>query len=168
MTIPSISPVSRLSYSERVSINIIDFDWQKRRDGTATYLDRVVLLDIWMRETDGPAVVGHNVWNLVLAKDLSLDLAELEGSLLSINTVGLEASLDVVENAEVFACLLYGNDVLEPEWESWISPNSVVNLDIGILVPADSEALLARESVLKSVAEQYRKWDAFTQFVGAS
>lgn len=121
-----------------------------------------------MGETDGSAVVGHNVWNLVLAKDLSLDLAELEGSLLSINTVGLEASLDVVENAEVFACLLDGNDVLEPEWESWISPNSVVNLDIGIFVPADSEALLARESVLKPVAEQYRKWDAFTQFVGAS
>lgn len=140
----------------------------KKREETATYLDRVVLLDIWMRETDGSAVVGHNVWNLVLAKDLSLDLAELEGSLLCINAVGLEASLNVVENAEVFAGLLDGNDVLEPEWESWVSPNSVVNLDIGIFVPADSEALLARESVLKSVAEQHRKWDAFTQFVGAS
>lgn len=140
----------------------------KRLDETATYLDRVVLLDIWMRETDGPAVVGHNVWNLVLAKDLSLDLAELESSLLSVNLVSLEATLNVVKNAEVFASLLDGNDVLEPKWESWVSPNSVVNLDIGIFVPADFEALLARESVLKSVAEEHRKWDAFTQFVGSS
>ena len=121
-----------------------------------------------MRETDGSAVVGDNVWNLVLAKDLSLDLAEFEAGLFGIDTMRLEASLNVVKNAEVFACLLDGNDVLEPEWESWVSPNSVVNLDIGIFVPADSEALLARESVLKSVAEQHRKWDAFTQFVGAS
>ncbi len=80
----------------------------------------------------------------------------------------LEASFDVVKNAEEFASLRNGNDVLEPEWESWVSPNSVVNLDIGILVPADSKALLARESVLKSVAEQHREGNAFTQFVGAS
>ena len=139
----------------------------KKRREDCTYLDRVVLLDIWMGETDGSAVVGHNVWNLVLAKDLSLDLAELESSLLRVDFVGLEATFNVVKNAEVFAGLFDGNDVLEPERESWVSPNSVVNLDIGILVSADSEALLARESVLKSVAEQARKWDAFTQFVGS-
>ena len=42
---------------------------------------------------------------------------------------------------------------METKWESVISPNSVVNLDIGILISADLEALLARESVLKSVAK---------------
>jgi hypothetical protein len=47
-----------------------------------TYLNSVVLLDVWMGETDGSAVVSDNVWNLVLSKDLSLDLAEFEGSLL--------------------------------------------------------------------------------------
>ena len=135
---------------------------------SAAYLDRVVLLDIWVRETDGSAVVGDNVWNLVLAKNLSLDLAEFEAGLFRVNAMRLEASLDVVKNAEVLVGLLDGNDVLEPKWVTWVSPNSVVNLDIGIFVPADSEALLARESVLKSVAEQHRKWDAFTQFVGAS
>lgn len=106
-----------------------------------------------MGETDGSAVVSYNVWNLVLSKDLSLDLAEFEGSLLWVNAVGLEASFDVVKNTEEFASLLDWDDVLETKWESVISPNSVVNLDIGIFVPADSEALLARESVLKSVAK---------------
>ena len=32
---------------------------------------------------------------------------------------------------------------------------------------SDSKALLARESVLESVAEKHRKWNAFTQLVGA-
>lgn len=120
-----------------------------------------------MRETDGSAVVGDNVWNLVLAKNLSLDLAEFEAGLFRINAMRLEASLDVVKNAEVLVGLLDGNDVLEPKWETWVSPNSVVNLDIGIFVLADFEALLARESVLESVAEKHRKWNAFTQLVGA-
>jgi len=134
---------------------------------SAAYLDRVVLLDIWVRETDGSAVVGDNVWNLVLAKNLSLDLAEFEAGLFRVNAMRLEASLDVVKNAEVLVGLLDGNDVLEPKWVTWVSPNSVVNLDIGIFVPADSKALLARESVLESVAEKHRKWNAFTQLVGA-
>lgn len=92
---------------------VIEFDDSVDLTSLKVELDRVVLLDIWMRETDGPAVVGHNVWNLVLAKDLSLDLAELESSLLSVNLVSLEATLNVVKNAEVFVSLLDGNDVLE-------------------------------------------------------
>jgi len=147
---------------------VVEFDDTFDFTGLKVKFDRVVLLDVWMGEADGSAVVGDNIGNLVLAKDLSLDLAEFECGLFSINAVRLEASLNVEKNAEELASLLDGNDILEPEWESWVSPNSVVNLDIGIFVPADSEALLARESVLKSVAEQHRKWDAFTQFVGAS
>ena len=54
---------------------------REEKNNSATYLDRVVLLDVWMRETDGSAVVGDNVWNLVLSEDLSLDLAELKASL---------------------------------------------------------------------------------------
>lgn len=121
-----------------------------------------------MRETDGSAVVGNNIWNLVLSEDLSLDLAEFEAGLLCFDTVRLEASLDVVKNTEVLASLLDGNYVLEPKWETWVSPYSVVNFDIGIFVPADFEALLARESVLESVAQKNRKWDALAQLVGAS
>ncbi len=79
LIIPSTSPDSRLSYSDNVSINIIEFDWPKK---LATYLDCVVLLDIGMGETDGSAVVGNNVWNLVFTKDLSLDLQEFECGLL--------------------------------------------------------------------------------------
>ncbi len=70
-----------------------------------TYLDSVVLLDVGVGEADGSAVVGNNVWDLVLAKNLSLDSAELELSLLLINLVGLETTLDVVQDAEVLTSL---------------------------------------------------------------
>ena len=82
--------------------------------------------------------------------------------------MGLEAAFNVVKNTEVLAGLLNGNDVLKSEWETWVSPYSVVNFDIVIFVPADFEALLARESVLESVAEKNRKWNAFAQLVGSS
>ena len=70
-----------------------------------TYLDSVVLLDVRVREADGSAVVGNNVWDLVLAENLSLDSAKLELSLLLINLVGLETTLDVVKDAEVLTGL---------------------------------------------------------------
>ena len=43
-----------------------------------TYLDSVVLLDVWVGVADGSAVVGHNIRNFVFAEHLSLDLAKLE------------------------------------------------------------------------------------------
>jgi len=120
-----------------------------------------------VRETDGSAVVGYNVWNPVFAEDLSLDLAELEFGLFVLNTVWLEAALDVVKNTEIFTCLFDGNNILESKWETWVSSNSVIDFDIVIFVSADLEALLARESVLESVAEKHREWDALAELVGA-
>lgn len=157
-----------VSAGDEYGCTVVEFDDSVDFTSLEIKLDRVVLLNIWMWETDCSAVVGNNVWNLVLSKDLSLDLAEFEAGLFCFDTVRLEASLDVVKNTEVLAGLFDGNDVLEPKWVTWVSPYSVVNFDIGVFVPADFEALLARESVLESVAQKNREWDAFTQLVGAS
>jgi hypothetical protein len=154
LTIESRSPVSRLSYG----IIIIVY----------SYLDGVVDLDVGVGEADGPAVVGDDVWNLVLANLLLGDLAELEAGFLSVNSVGLETTLDVVKNAEVLAGLLNGNDVHEAEGEPVVLSFSVVNFDIGTLVLADLDALLAGESILESVLEKNRKGNTFAELVGAS
>ena len=58
-----------------------------------------------MRESDGPAIVGHNIRNFVFAEHLADDSAELEASLLRLDAHRLEPALDVVQNAEVFARL---------------------------------------------------------------
>merc|ERR1712166_63407 len=93
-------------------------------------LDGVVLLNVGVGETDGTAVVGNNIWDLVLAENLSGDFAELEGSLLGVDGVGLEAALNVVENAEVLASLVDGNNILETEGELVVTSDFTVNLDV--------------------------------------
>ena len=154
LTTESISPVSRLSYA----IIIIDY----------SYLDGVVDLDVGVGETDGSAVVGDDVGDLVLADLLLGDLAELEPGLLGVDGVRLEAALNVIKHAEILAGLLNGDDVHESKGEPVVSSFSVVNFDIGTLVLADLQAFLAGEGVLKSVLEKNRKGKTFAELVGAS
>ena len=71
-----------------------------------TYLEGVVDLDVGVGETDGSAVVGHNVGDLVLAEGLLGDLAEFEAGLVSVDSVWHESSLDVLEDSEVLVGLL--------------------------------------------------------------
>ena len=120
-----------------------------------------------MRVTDGSTVVGDDVRNLVLSKFLLGDLAELEACLLGIDAVGLETTLDVVEDTEVLAGFVDGNNILESKRESVVSSNSVVNLDIATLVPADFEGLLAGEGILQSVAEENCERNALTELMGS-
>jgi len=118
--------------------------------------------------THGSAVVGHNIRNFVFADHLSLDLAKLERGLLGVNANGNEASLDIVQDAEVLTSLGEGDHVHHAEWVSVVTTDLVVNLDIARLVLADFDSLLAGEGVAQSVAEQDSQGDALSQFVGAS
>jgi len=111
-------------------------------------LDGIVLLDIWLRESDGSAIMSHNIRNFVFAKALALHFAQLETCLLSIDANWLEASLDVVHNTEVLTGFWDLNDVLEAKWETWISSDFVVHLNISLSVvlrckSADFDRVLA-------------------------
>jgi len=122
--------------------------------GLQIELHGVVDLDVGVRETNGSAVVGHDVGNLVLADALLGHLAQLELSLLVINSVGLEAALDIVEQAEVLAGLPDGYDVHEAEGVSVISSFFVVNFDVGALVLHDLDAFLVGEGELQTVLQK--------------
>ena len=120
-----------------------------------------------MRETDGSAVVGNNVRDLVGTKALSLDSAELETGFFGVDSDWLEAALDVVEHAEELTSLVDANNILETNGELGVTSDLVVDLDIvGTLVPNDLEDFLAAKSVLESVLEENRHWDALTELVG--
>merc|ERR1719409_897589 len=64
-------------------------------------LNGVVDLDIWVRESNGSTIMGYDMRNLRFANFLLGDLAEFELSLLGVNSVRLESSLDVIEDSEV-------------------------------------------------------------------
>jgi len=108
-------------------------------------------------EADGSAVVGYNVGDLVLAEGLFGYLAELESSLVDVNGVGLEATFDVVEDAEVLTGLGDRHDVHEAKRELVVSSGLLVNLDVGIAFFADLQDVSVAESVLKSVLQKDEK-----------
>jgi hypothetical protein len=78
-------------------------------------LYRVVDLDGRVGVTDGSTVVGDDVWDTLGAELVSLDFEELEGGLLWGDAVDGESTLDVVEQTEVLARSLEGDDVWEGE-----------------------------------------------------
>jgi len=136
--------------------------------GLKVELDGVVLLDVGVGETDGTAVVGHNVWDLVLAEDLLGNLKELELGLSGVNGVGDEATLGVVEHAEVLGGSGDGNNILETEGELVVSSDLAVNLDKTFLILADLEGLLTGKGVLQLLSEEDTNGDALTELVGAT
>jgi len=136
--------------------------------GLKVELHRIVDLDVGVGETNGPAIVGNDVGDLVLSNALLSDLAELEGSLLVVDAVGLETALGVVEDTIVFAGLPDGDDIHEAEGVSVISSFFVVNFDVGALVLHDLDALLVGESQLQTILQQNRHGNALTKLVGAS
>ena len=133
-----------------------------------TYLDGVVDLDVWVRESDGSSVVGDDVRNLSLADLLLGDLAELEFSLLGVNSVWLESSLDVIEDSEVLVGLLNGDNVHGSEWESWVSSDLAVNLDQTLLILDDLGAFHVGHGVLQSLLEEDVERDALSSLVRTS
>jgi hypothetical protein len=74
-------------------------------------------------------IVRNQEWDPALAELNTLDLAQLELSLLSLDTVDGEAALGVVDETEVLASLLEGDDVHEASGEGGVGADLAVNLD---------------------------------------
>lgn len=154
------------SCDEDVS-SILEFDNFVDFASLKVNLDCVVLLDFWVGEANRPAIVGYNVWNLVFAHALSLNSAELESSLLGVDTDSLETSFDVVQNAEVLAGFGDLDNIHKAKWEAWVSSNFVVNFDISVSVAADFDRVLAGERVFESVLQKHGQGNALPELVGA-
>lgn len=74
-------------------------------------------------------IVRNQEWDPALAELDALDLAELVLSLLSLDAVDGEATLGVVDEAEVLAGLLEGDDIHESSGEGGVGADLAVNLD---------------------------------------
>lgn len=74
-------------------------------------LDSVVDLDGRVGVSDGSAIMGNDVGNTLGTKLMLSHLKELESSLLGGDSVDGESALNIVEEAEVLARSLDGNDI---------------------------------------------------------
>lgn len=74
-------------------------------------------------------IVRNQEWDPALAELNTLDLAQLELGLLSLDTVDGEAALGVVDETEVLAGLLERDDVHEASGVGGVGADLAVNLD---------------------------------------
>ena len=109
-------------------------------------LDSVVNLDSRVGVTDGSSIVGHNVGNTTSTKSDLADLEELVGRLLLGDAVDGEAALDVVEQTEVLARLLDGDDIHESSREGLVGADLAIDFDQALL--DDGGDFTAGQSVL--------------------
>ncbi len=132
-------------------------------------LDGVVDLDLGIGVADGAAVVGDDVGDSLVGQGLGTHTAQLESELLISDAVKGEATLGVVDQAElVVVGLALGLDldgVHEASRVVGVGANLAVN--VHVLLHTDDLGLLAGQSVLQAVAEDEVQGQALTQLVGA-
>lgn len=108
----------------RIEFNVIgDFR------GGNVQLDGIVGLDDWIRVADGATVVCDQEWNTLGTQLCLLDLAQFVFSFFSRNTMDGKATLNIVDQTEVFTGLFDGHDIHEASWEIGVGANFAVNLD---------------------------------------
>lgn len=108
----------------RIEFNVIgDF---RRGD---VQLDGVVGLDHWIWITDGASVVRNQEWYALGTQLCLLDLAQLVFGFFGRNTMDGKATLNVVDQTEMFTSFFDGNNVHESSWEVGVGADLAVNLD---------------------------------------
>lgn len=100
-----------VSSSDIGNVSRMKLDKVNNLSGLDINLDSVVDLDEWIRVADGAPVVSNGVWDSLLPDFDVLDLAELELCFFVSDAVDSEATLDVVDETEVFASLFNGDDI---------------------------------------------------------
>jgi hypothetical protein len=107
--------------------------------------------------------VRDQEWDSALAQLHSLDLSELVLGLLGLDPVDGEAALGVVDQTEVLAGLLDGDNVHEAGWVGGIGADLAINLD----QPLHNDRLgLARvERILETVPNEDDQWHAVPELV---
>lgn len=104
-------------------------------------------------------------WNATAAELDAADLAELVLGLLRLDAVDGEAALGIVDQAEVLASLLNGDDVHEARGVGHVGADLVVDLDEALL--QDSTGLAEVEGVLEAVAQENDERQALAGLVRA-
>ena len=102
-------------------------------------------------------------WDSALAKLNTLDLAQLVLGLLGLDAVDCEAALGVVDETEVLASLLDGDDVHEAGGVGEIGADLSIDLDQAL--EEDGLGLAVVESILETVANEHDQRHAVTELV---
>jgi hypothetical protein len=126
-------------------------------------LDSVVDLDQGVRVADGSCIVRDQEWDSTATKLDTLDLAQLVLGLLGLDSVDSESTLGIVDETEVLASLLDGDDVHEARGVGGIGADLAVDLDKSL--HQDGLDLAVVESILESVSDEDDQGHAVAELV---
>lgn len=115
-------------------------------------------------ENSRSGIMRNQEWDTATAQLHTLDLAQLVLSLLGLDAVDREATLGVVDEAEVLASLLNGNNVHEAGGEGRVGADLAVNLDQAL--HKDGLGLAVVEGVLEAVAHEDNQRQTVASLVG--
>ena len=116
-------------------------------------------------ENSRSGIMRNQEWDTATAELNALDLAQLVLGLLVLDAVDSEATLDVVDEAEVFASLLDGNDVHEAGWVGDVGSDLAIDLDKAL--HHDRLGLSVVECILQPVTDEDDERHAFAELVRA-
>jgi len=128
-------------------------------------LDGVADLAVWVRVSDGSAVVCDQVWDVLLGVEDLLDSAELVAGLLGGDSVDDESALGVVDETEVLVGLVQSDDVHVAGWV--LDIRSHLAVDLHHAAHHDLLALVSAEGVVESVSDEDGQWEALAELVRA-
>src|SRR4051794_2553176 len=119
-----------------------------------------------MVEHSRSRIMRNQEWDAATAELDALDLAELVLGLLVLNAVDGEATLGVVDEAEVLARLLDGDDIHEASGVRHVGADLAVDLDEAL--HQDGARLAVVERILESVADEDDQGHALAELVRTS
>ena len=115
-------------------------------------LESIALVDFGVRISDGPSVVGDDVWDFVGSNSLCLDLHKLDLGFGVLDFSESESSLDVVEHSVVLVGLDDGEDVHDADWEFSISSDFIIDFDASLFVLSNGGDFASGECNLEVVS----------------
>jgi len=125
--------------------------------------DGIIRTDVGIGVSDSASIMGNNVWNTLVTELELFDFAKFVGSLLRCDSVNGKASLDIVQQPEVFTTLFDGDDILESAWEIGVRSDLAVDFDESLV--NDGYDFSAGKSVFKTTAEKNGERERFSQFM---
>lgn len=96
--------------------------------------DSISFIDFWMRESDGPRVIGDNIRNFVRSHSFWFNFAKLEFGFRVFDGKESESSFNIIKHAVMLIGLDDRDDIHDSNWELCITPNLIVDFESGFFV----------------------------------
>lgn len=108
-----------------------------------------------MWESNSSSIMSDNKWNFGFSNELIDNFAKFESSLLSVDSVGLESSFNIIKNSKMLIGLFNRDNVHNAKREPWISSNFSINFDKSFFIFYNFSCFLSVESILEPLLEKY-------------